>query len=99
MSLTAGSPFPPALNALERENLVQTVKDWSIAHGLTVRPPPSVIAEDAEGILAINAPVTLFPSPFPKGCFTEAKAIQQAYNELYVNISRDEDFLGELVQE
>lgn len=99
MSSATGASFPPALDAWERENLVQVVKDWSIAHGLAVRPPPAVVAEDAEGILAMNAPVTLFPSPFPRDCFTEAKAIQQAYNELYANISRDEDFLGELVQE
>lgn len=92
-------PFPPDLNTAERETLTQEVKDWSIAHGLTVRLPPVVVAEDPEGILATNVPVTLFPSPFPKGCFVEAKAIQQPYNELYANISRDEDFLRDIVQE
>ena len=91
--------FPPSLDTLEQENLVQVIKDWSIAHGLAVRPPPAVAGNDPEGILAINAPVTLFPSPFPKACFEEAKAVQKAYNELYANISRDEGFLGELVQE
>jgi glutathione synthase len=91
--------FPPTLDALEQENLVQTIKDWSIANGLAVRPPPAIAGSDPEGILAINAPVTLFPSPFPKACFTQAKAIQQAYNELYANISRDEEFLSALVQE
>lgn len=90
--------FPPSLDALEQEHLVQVIKDWSIAHGLAVRPPPAV-APNPDGILAINAPVTLFPSPFPKACFEDAKAVQKAYNELYANISRDEKFLEELVHE
>jgi len=99
MASLPGGPFPPALSALEQENLVQVIKDWSIANGLAVRPPPAIASNDPEGILAINAPVTLFPSPFPKTCFAQAKAIQQAYNELYANISRDEEFLSSLVQE
>lgn len=98
-SLTGGS-YPPALeDGLERQRLVQTIKDWSIANGLAVRPPPAVAGNDVEGILAMSAPVTLFPSPFPKGCFEEAKAIQTTYNELYAHISQDEEFLGRLVQE
>lgn len=99
MSSPRGDPFPPTLDALERENLVQVIKDWSIAHGLAVRPPPAVVSDDPEGILAINAPVTLFPSPFPRDCFVEARATQKAYNELYANISRDEEFLSGIVQE
>ena len=99
MSPRTGLLFPPALDALEQENLMQVIKDWSISHGLAVRPPPAVAGSDPEGILAISAPVTLFPSPFPRTCFEEAKAAQQAYNELYSNISRDETFLRDIVQE
>ncbi|KAK3295988.1 uncharacterized protein B0H64DRAFT_160655 [Chaetomium fimeti] len=47
----------------------------------------------------MSAPVTLFPSPFPKSCFQEAKAIQTKYNELYARISQDEEYLSGLVQE
>ncbi|KAK3302119.1 glutathione synthase [Chaetomium strumarium] len=98
-SLTGGS-YPPALDdALERERLVQTIKDWTIAHGLAVRPPPALAGNDAEGVLAMSAPVTVFPSPFPKSCFEEAVAIQPKYNELYARISQDEEFLDVLVQE
>ncbi|KAK1751654.1 hypothetical protein QBC47DRAFT_390655 [Echria macrotheca] len=99
MTSASGDSFPPTLDAREREHLVQVIKDWSIAYGLAVRPPPAVVNNDPDGILAINAPVTLFPSPFPKSCFEEARAIQRAYNELYANISRDEDFLRDIVQE
>ncbi|KAK0669473.1 putative glutathione synthetase [Cercophora samala] len=100
--MASNYPYPPALDAgLETERLSQTIKDWSIANGLAVRPPPALVGQnqDPEGILAINAPVTLFPSPFPKSCFEEAKAIQTSYNELYARISQDEEFLGRLVQE
>ncbi|EGO57595.1 hypothetical protein NEUTE1DRAFT_81283 [Neurospora tetrasperma FGSC 2508] len=97
-SITQGS-YPPVLQDAEKERLVQVVKDWTVAHGLTVRPPPAIAGNDTEGILATSAPVTLFPSPFPKSCFEEAKAIQTTYNELYALISQDEEFLTEMVKE
>jgi hypothetical protein len=96
-SLTGGS-YPPVLeDPRELGRLVQTIKDWTIAHGLAVRPPAT--PGDEEGVLATGAPVTLFPSPFPRSCFEEAKAVQTQYNELYARISRDEEFLGELVKQ
>lgn len=85
----------------EQDHLVQVVKDWTVAHGLAVRPPPSLVpaGSDPSGILATSAPVTLFPSPFPRGCFEQAKAVQETYNELYARISQDEEFLGQIIKE
>lgn len=100
MSSLTGPSYPPTLDdVLEQERLVQTIKDWTITNGLAVRPPPAVAGNDSEGILAMSAPVTVFPSPFPKSCFEEASAIQTRYNELYARISQDEEFLSSLVQE
>jgi glutathione synthase len=100
MSSLTGPSDPPTLDdAREQERLVETIKDWTIANGLAVRPPPAVAGNDSKGILAMSAPVTLFPSPFPKSCFAEASAIQANYNELYARISQDEEFLSGLVQE
>ncbi|KAK3322360.1 hypothetical protein B0H66DRAFT_200480 [Apodospora peruviana] len=100
MASLTGAKYPPNLDdGLEKDNLAQAIKDWSIAHGLAVRPPPVIGGDDPHGILAMNAPVTLFPSPFPRSCFEEAKSIQTTYNALYASISRDAGFLGELVQE
>jgi glutathione synthase len=98
---TPEGSYPPDLTAAESENLVFTIKDWSIAHGLAVRPPPALVAAEADphGVLATTAPVTLFPSPFPRVCFEQARSIQKAYNQLYAAISQDEEFLGEIVQE
>ena len=93
--------YPPNLTPSESEQLLSTIKDWSVAHGLTVRPPLSVVSAEADphGVLATTAPVTLFPSPFPQVCFDRAKNIQKAYNRLYASIARDEEFLRDIVRE
>ncbi|KFY12904.1 hypothetical protein V492_03591 [Pseudogymnoascus sp. VKM F-4246] len=82
-------------------HIAALVKDWSIAHGLAVRPPPALVASvsDPHGILATTAPVTLLPSPFPQVCFEQASSVQAAYNGLYASISRDEGFLAGIVEE
>lgn len=93
--------YPPVLTNEEEEHLVATIKDYSVAHGLTVRPPPSLVAADADphNVLATTVPVTLFPSPFPRVCFQQAKSVAELYNELYASISRDETFLKGIVEE
>ncbi|KAG6364546.1 hypothetical protein INS49_006147 [Diaporthe citri] len=99
-ALTAES-YPPDVDGPERERLVEVIKDWSIANGLAVRPPPSLVSAetDPEGVLATHVPVTLFPSPFPQVCFDQAKGVQTAYNELYAKVSQDEGFLADMVKE
>ena len=93
--------YPPELTSAESEQLLFTIKDWSIAHGLAVRPPPALVANTADphGVLATTPPVTLFPSPFPRVCFEQARSIQKAYNQLYAAIAQDEEFLQGIVQE
>lgn len=93
--------YPPQMTPEESQYLLSNLKDWSIAHGLAVRPSPAFVAEeiDPSGVLANTAPVTLFPSPFPAACFEEARDIQKSYNELYAAISQDEQWLSEIVEE
>jgi hypothetical protein len=93
--------WPPRLNPEQEEYLVSNIKDWSVAHGLAVRPSPAFVPSEIDPTtsLATTAPVTLFPSPFPRPCFQEARAIQETYNTLYASIARDEKWLGEIVQE
>ncbi|KAI1374973.1 glutathione synthase [Hypoxylon crocopeplum] len=95
------SDYPSEITPNEGERLTEVIKDWALAHGLTVRPPPAVVAADADpaGILATAVPVTLFPSPFPRVCFEQGIAVQKAYNELYASISQDEYFLAQVVKE
>lgn len=98
--LTAGQ-YPPRLTEPEKQNILNAAKDYAIAHGLAVKPQASVVSEeqDPKGMLAINVPVTLFPSPFPRNCFEQAQSAQKTYNELYAAISRDEAFLEDAVNE
>lgn len=93
--------YPPELSQEQKDHLVSTIKDWSIHHGLAVRPPPTFIEEqsDPQGVLATNAPVTLFPSLFPKSCFESAVSVQKTYNELYAAITKDEKWLGKIIEE
>jgi glutathione synthetase len=101
MAAATGAEYPPELSKEEEHYLLSELKDWSISHGLAVRPAPSFVqpSQDPSGVLASTAPVTLFPSLFPRACFEEGLAIQQAYNELYSAIARDENWLQSIVEE
>jgi len=93
--------YPPDLDDEQSKYLLTNLKDWSIANGLAVRPTTAYVpAEtDPSGALATTAPVTLFPSLFPKVCFEQAKSVAKAYNELYSAIASDEDWVRQTVEE
>ncbi|KIX10038.1 glutathione synthetase [Rhinocladiella mackenziei CBS 650.93] len=93
--------YPPSLTLDQEEYLVQTVKNWSIEHALAIRPSTAIVSEETNPnhVLATNAPVTLFPSPFPKPCFEQARSLQQVYNELYASVASDEQWLEEIMTE
>lgn len=93
--------YPPKLNDEQTEYLLSNLKDWSIAHGLAVRPATSYVSteQDPSGALATTAPVTLFPSLFPRICFEQAQSVVRAYNELYSAIASDEAWLKTIVEE
>jgi len=111
MSPTIYPAYPPSLTPEQEEYIVTFTKDWSIAHGLAVRPNPTALGDAATKSsdnallgngalsLATTAPVTLFPSLFPMQCFHEALILQKAYNEVYSAIARDEKWLAEMVEE
>ena len=83
------------------EYLVSNVKNWTIQHGLAVRPSLAMVSEESNPnhVLATNAPVTLFPSPFPKSCFDIARRLQPVYNELYAAIASNERWLESIMKE
>lgn len=93
--------YPPALTSERKEYLLKNIKDWSIANGLAVRPSAGFVGHegDRHGVLATTAPVTLFPSLFPRSCFEAALAIQKLYNELYATITCDSKWLSAIVEE
>ncbi|KAI4248682.1 MAG: hypothetical protein LQ352_005858 [Teloschistes flavicans] len=87
--------YPPKTTSEQHEFLLSNVKDWSILNGLAVRPSHAFVPKDVNisGSLAVTAPVTLFPSLFPLDCFDEARKIQEAYNELLIEV---DDFIAQL---
>ncbi|KAI5864523.1 glutathione synthase [Durotheca rogersii] len=95
------SEYPPETTPGESGRLKGVIKDWALANGLTVRPPPSLHSANADpaGILATPVSLTLFPSPFPRACFDQAATFQKTYNKLYASISQDEEFLARVVKE
>ena len=93
--------YPPDVSEAQLQYLLTNIKDWSIANGLAVRPIPAFVPKslDPEGSLAVTAPVTLFPSLFPRNCFEQGLSVQTAYNELYAAVASDEDWLKQIVEE
>ena len=101
MSSNIWETYPPEISRDQLDHLVKTVKDWTIFNGLTVRPNPAFIRDEQNPnhVLATNAPVTLFPSPFPRKQFEQAQSLQKPYNKLYANIASNEAWLGKIMQE
>ena len=101
MAPNSHADYPPELSVEEKDFVFTELKDWSIAHGLAVRPAASFVepSQDPSGVLATTAPVTIFPSLFPRSCFEDGLSIQRAYNELYSAIAVDEAWLGEICKE
>ena len=76
--------------------MLSLASDWSLSHGLVLRPvgsassPPSTTS-------SIHAPYSLYPSPFPRKLFDQAKELQEIYNSLYASVTVDKDFLEDVV--
>lgn len=92
--------YPPSISREQEEYILNTIKDWSIQHGLTVRPSSSFVPGriDDSGVLATTAPVTLFPSPFPGTCFRQGQLLQTTFNELYAAISNDQGWIEGIIK-
>ena len=93
--------YPPQLSEEQQAYLAAYVKNWTIENGLSVRPAISQVSEEINPshVLATNAPVTLFPSPFPAKSFEQAQELQTTYNELYANIASNEAWLEKIMSE
>ncbi|KAF9319995.1 hypothetical protein BG003_007521 [Podila horticola] len=77
--------------------------DFALSHGLVVRPPPAPESKDdphhatlSTGV--INAPISLFPTPFPKQAYKDAVQVQPLFNQLVHEISEDDAFLKEIME-
>ncbi|OBA24333.1 glutathione synthase [Metschnikowia bicuspidata var. bicuspidata NRRL YB-4993] len=82
----------PALSADNKDLLVEELLQWCLANGLVMYPP------NFHKFSANNAPITLFPTPFPKDMFERAVAVQKLFNSLYASVvARQKPWLLEVV--
>ncbi|KAK6351172.1 hypothetical protein TWF718_004342 [Orbilia javanica] len=88
--------YPPNLTAEQLSYLITSFTDYSLSHGLIVRPAPTFIPTNPSNSLATPAPVTLWPSPFPRVHFEEARSLQTFCNLLYARVASDQSWLGDL---
>ncbi|KAF3224092.1 hypothetical protein TWF191_006206 [Orbilia oligospora] len=88
--------YPPNLTAEQLSYLITSFTDYSLSHGLIVRPAPTFIPTNPSNSLATPAPVTLWPSPFPRTHFEEARSLQPFCNLLYARVAADQSWLGDL---
>ncbi|OAX32041.1 glutathione synthase, partial [Rhizopogon vinicolor AM-OR11-026] len=89
------SSWPPQLTPGQLEALTLAATTYALSHGLLYLPPSNSISNTQPRIptTAIHAPLSLFPSPFPRAQFEAARRLQSVYNVLYARVAMDTEFL------
>ena len=71
--------WPPNLSQAQHGHLLDLATTFALSHGFTLLPPDST----HPATHAFSAPLSLFPTPFPKGLYDLARDLQPLYNGLY----------------
>ena len=87
--------WPPSLSPAQLEALTLYATTYAISHGLLYLPPAEY--QPVIPSAAIHAPISLFPSPFPRKLFELAIKLQKTFNILYSRIAMDEEFLDQIM--
>lgn len=91
--------FPPRIEQEYEKELIENLRAYCLGNGLVLLPPPSKDDKAVKTNTGVQAPVSLFPTPFPKKLYGEANNVGIIFNELYANISRDIEFIDEVMSE
>jgi hypothetical protein len=94
MAGPAYSKWPLELDQSGEDYLIDSLKDVGLSLGFSVKYKSPEIGESAA-----LAPITLFPSLFPKSCFETAKKVQKSYNDLYISVASDVEWLDECIKQ
>ncbi|KAK7019880.1 glutathione synthetase [Favolaschia claudopus] len=97
---TSGSRFvfsewPPTLTDDQLQALTLYATTYALSHGLLYLPP--IKPQPRVPNSAIHAPLSVFPSPFPRRLFSLARRLQNTYNLLYARIATDVEFLDNVM--
>jgi hypothetical protein len=90
--------YPPKTTPEELSQLLTAFTDYSLSHGLTVRPAPTFVPNPHNAI-ATAAPVSLYPSLFSRHSFNYSLSVQQDYNALYAAVAADAPWLENIIAE
>ncbi|EOQ99321.1 Glutathione synthetase [Wallemia ichthyophaga EXF-994] len=91
--------FPPKIEQEYQKELIDNVRGFCLGNGLVLLPPVMEGEDKVRSNTCIQAPVSLFPTPFPKKLFNQANSVGLTFNELYANIARDVEFIDEILSE
>lgn len=84
----------PSLLQLQEDDLQLALTQWSLGNGLTMYPPGFNVSSTGA------APVTFFPTPFPRTAFQTAIDVQKVFNELYIGVvSRQKSWLLQILED
>jgi hypothetical protein len=90
------STWPPELSEQQLQDLTRRASAYALSHALLYLPPGTP-QQELIPTSAIHAPISLFPSLFPRTLFQRALRLQSIYNVLYARISLDEEFLDNVM--
>jgi hypothetical protein len=95
--MTSATIYPPTKTPQELSELVVVAIDWALAHGLVVRPSLEKDFSKAAAVTT-HAPFALYPTPFPRKEFEQAKKLQQPWNTLIHKMSQDDNLIEETME-
>jgi glutathione synthase len=88
----AAASGAPAVTAAEQTSLRDESLSWAAQHGLLVATEGAPGGATMPAVFT-HAPVSLLPTPFPRGAFELAKEVSPFFAELSDLVSRDHAFL------
>lgn len=86
-------PFPK-LTEEQVTELIFNASQFGLANGLVMYPPPPF-----HNYAPTLAPITLYPTPFPREEFKRSLDIAKTYNKLYANIVSERKWLLDIVKD
>ena len=93
MPPTSLPSWPPSLTNEQHDHLLLLASTYALSHGFTLLPPNPTTPSTH----TFAAPLSLFPSPFPRNLYQLAKEIQKTYNVLYARVALDWEFLDRVM--
>jgi len=98
--------WPPNLNEDRIAYLTRKATTWALAHSF-VLVPAHPVDEDVDPrdrpsnlppIRAQPAPLSLFPTPFPRRLYQQANSLQNMLNALYLRVTLDWTFMDRIME-